>query len=222
MTDGASPPSGPSKPLKRGNKARDATRILLVMYHEAGYAIVASLLPGVDPVHKISIVQRGSAALGHTLQLPVEEHYLVTRQALLNQLAVLLGGRSAEETVFQEISTGAQNDLQRATDLARAMVAEYGMSEALGPVAFKGRARQRFLEAPGLEPEPFVEETAHLIDNEIKQLIVDAHTRASDILRERRSVLIALARRLMEQEVVEGTEVRDLIELTSSSAPQAA
>ena len=91
--------------------------------------------------------------------------------------------------MFQEISTGAQNDLQRATDLARAMVAEYGMSEALGPVAFKGRSRQRFLEVPGLEPEPFAEETARQIDAEIKQLVVDAHTRASDILRERRSVL---------------------------------
>jgi cell division protease FtsH len=194
----------------------------IVAYHEAGHAIVASVLPGVDPVHKISIVQRGYEALGHTLQLPVEEHYLVTRQALLNQLAVLLGGRSAEETVFQEISTGAQNDLQRATDLARAMVAEYGMSETLGPVAFKGRARQRFLDAPGLEPEPFAEETARQIDSEIKQLVIDAHTRASDILRERRGALSALARRLMEQEVVDGAEVRALIEQTSSSAPQAA
>ena len=110
---------------------------------------------------------------------------LVTRQALLNQLAVLLGGRSAEEIAFQKISTGAQNDLQRATDLARAMVAEYGMSEALGPVAFKGRNRQRFLEVRGLEPEAFAEETARQIDSEIKQLVVDAHTRASDILRDR-------------------------------------
>jgi cell division protease FtsH len=207
--------------LKR-KRVMSTHELEIVAYHEAGHAIVASVLPGVDPVHKISIVQRGSEALGHTLQLPVEEHYLVTRQALLNQLAVLLGGRSAEETVFQEISTGAQNDLQRATDLARAMVAEYGMSEVLGPVAFKGRARQRFLEAPGLEPEPFADETARQIDSEIKQLVIDAHTRASDILRERRSVLSALARRLMEQEVVDGAEVRALIEQTSSSAPQAA
>ncbi len=194
----------------------------IVAYHEAGHAIVASVLPGVDPVHKVSIVQRGYEALGHTLQLPAEEHYLVTRQALLNQLAVLLGGRSAEEIVFQEISTGAQNDLQRATDLARSMVTEYGMSEALGPVAFKGRSRQRFLEVPGLEPEPFAEETARQIDSEIKQLVVDAHMRASDILRDRRSILGTLAQRLMEQEVVEGAEVRALIEQTSSSAPQAA
>jgi cell division protease FtsH len=194
----------------------------IIAYHEAGHAIVASVLPGVDPVHKISIVQRGYEALGHTLQLPVEEHYLATRQALLNQLAVLLGGRSAEEIAFQEISTGAQNDLQRATDMARSMVAEYGMSEALGPVAFKGRNRQRFLEVSGLEPEPFAEETARQIDTEFKQLVVEAHTRATDILRGRRGVLGTLARRLMEQEVVEGADVRALIEQKSSTAPQAA
>jgi cell division protease FtsH len=192
----------------------------IVAYHEAGHAIVASVLPGVDPVHKISIVQRGYEALGHTLQLPAEEHYLVTRQALLNQLAVLLGGRSAEEIAFQEISTGAQNDLQRATDLARAMVAEYGMSEALGPVAFKGRNRQRFLEGPGLEAEPFAEETARQVDSEIKQLVVDAHTRASNILRDRRSILGTLARRLIEQEVVEGAEVRALVTQVSLSDPE--
>jgi cell division protease FtsH len=183
----------------------------IVAYHEAGHAIAASVLPGVDPVHKISIVQRGYEALGHTLQLPAEEHYLVTRQALLNQLAVLLGGRSAEEIVFHEISTGAQNDLQRATDLARAMVAEYGMSDALGPVAFKGRSRQRFLEVPGLEPEPFAEETARQIDSEIKRLLVDAHTRAAGILHERRDILGVLAERLIREEVVEGAEVRSLV-----------
>jgi cell division protease FtsH len=194
----------------------------IVAYHEAGHAIVASILPGVDPVHKISIVQRGYEALGHTLQLPAEEHYLVTRQALLNQLAVLLGGRSAEEIVFHEISTGAQNDLQRATDLARSMVAEYGMSDLLGPVAFKGRSRQRFIEVPGLEPEAFAEDTARQIDSEIKQFVVDAHTRASDILRGQRTVLDTLARRLMEQEVVEGAEVRALVHPGSSSAPKAA
>jgi len=194
----------------------------MVAFHEAGHAIVASVLPDVDPVHKISIVQRGYEALGHTLQLPAEERYLVTRRALLSQLAVLLAGRSAEEIVFQEISTGAQNDLQRATELARSMVTEYGMSDALGPVAFKGRNRQRFLEIPGLEPEPFAEDTARQIDAEIKQLIVQAHTRASDILRERRSILDVLAARLMEQEVVEGADVRALVGQGSSSDSQAA
>ena len=194
----------------------------IVAYHEAGHAIVASVLPDVDPVHKISIVQRGYEALGHTLQLPAGEHYLVTRHALLNQLAVLLGGRSSEEIVFEEISTGAQNDLQRATELARAMVAEYGMSDTLGPVAFKGRSRQRFLDVPGLEPEPFAEDTARQIDAEIKKLLVDAHTRAADILRGQRSILDTLARRLMEQEVVDGAEVRALVGPRPSTALRAA
>jgi cell division protease FtsH len=183
----------------------------IVAYHEAGHAIVASVLPGVDPVHKISIVQRGYEALGHTLQLPVQERLLVTRQALLDQLAVLLGGRSAEELVFEEISTGAQNDLQRATDLARAMVAEYGMSEVVGPVAFKGRTRPRFLDVPGLEPEPFAQETARQIDAEIKRLVVEAHERATALLGGRRDALTAVARQLVEQEVVEGAEVRALL-----------
>jgi len=188
----------------------------LVAYHEAGHALVASLLPGVDPVHKISIVQRGYEALGHTLQLPIEERFLASRQALRNQLAVLLGGRSAEELVFHEVSTGAQNDLQRATDLARAMVAEYGMSEVIGPVAYKGSPRQRFLDVGGPIPDPFAEDTAKQIDAEIKQLLVEAHDRALAILRERRATLTLLAKRLLEQEVVEGTEVRAIIERSSS------
>ena len=118
----------------------------IVAYHESGHAIVATVLPGLDPVHKISIVQRGFGALGYTMQLPLEDRYLMTRQDLLSQLAVLLGGRSAEEIAFGEISTGAQNDLQRATDIARAMVTEFGMSEALGAVNYNGHRRGMFLE----------------------------------------------------------------------------
>jgi cell division protease FtsH len=194
----------------------------IIACHEAGHAIVASVLPDVDPVHKISIVQRGYEALGHTLQLPTEEHYLVTRHALLNQLAVLLGGRAAEEIVFQEISTGAQNDLQRATDLARAMVAEYGMSQTLGPVAFGSRNRPRFLDIPGFEPEPFAEETAKQIDVEIKQLIVDAHTRALEVLNSHRAGLDAVAKQLIEREVVDGADVRAIVTAKAPSAPRAA
>jgi cell division protease FtsH len=187
----------------------------IVAYHEAGHAIVASVLPGVDPVHKISIVQRGVDALGHTLQLPAEEHYLVTRGVLLNQLAVWLGGRSAEELVFREISTGAQNDLQRATQLARAMVTEYGMSDAVGPVAFTPGRRQRFLEGASPEPDVCAEDTARRIDSEVRQLVVDAHVTASDILRQRRAALEALARQLLEKEVVEGSDVRAIVERTA-------
>ena len=120
----------------------------IVAYHESGHAIVASVVPGLDPVHKISIVQRGFGALGYTMQLPLEDRYLVTRTDLLGQLAVLLGGRTAEEIAFGEISTGAQNDLQRATDIARAMVTEFGMSDALGAVNYEGQKRARFLDMP--------------------------------------------------------------------------
>src|SRR5213078_296950 len=120
----------------------------IVAYHESGHAIVATVLPGLDPVHKISIVQRGFGALGYTMQLPLEDRYLLTREDLLSQLAVLLGGRSAEEIAFGRVSTGAQNDLQRATDIARAMVTEYGMSDVLGAVSYNGHQRPMFLENP--------------------------------------------------------------------------
>src|SRR6476619_1868709 len=120
----------------------------IVAYHESGHAIVASVLPGLDPVHKISIVQRGFGALGYTMQLPLEDRYLLTREDLLSQLAVLLGGRSAEEIAFGRISTGAQNDLQRATDIARSMVTEFGMSDLVGLVNHNGHKRNPFLEKP--------------------------------------------------------------------------
>ena len=115
----------------------------IVAYHESGHAIVASVLPGLDPVHKISIVQRGFGALGYTMQLPLEDRYLLTREDLLSQLSVLLAGRSAEEIAFGRISTGAQNDLQRATDIARAMVTEFGMSELLGAVNYTATSARR-------------------------------------------------------------------------------
>jgi cell division protease FtsH len=184
----------------------------MVAAHEAGHAVVASVLPGVDPVHKISIVQRGYEALGHTLQLPSEERYLRTRDELRNQLAVWLGGRAAEELVFQEISTGGHNDLQHATDVARAMVAEYGMSDAVGPVAVNTRARTPFLPVPGMErPETIAEETAREVDLEVKALMTDAHARALQILREHRTTLDAVVKLLLEREVVEGDEVRRLL-----------
>src|SRR4029434_9535667 len=118
----------------------------IVAYHESGHAIVASVLPGLDPVHKISIVQRGFGALGYTMQLPLEDRYLMTRRDLQNQLAVLLGGRRADEVALGEISTGAQNDLQRASDIARAMVTEWGMSDSIGAINYAGEKRTRYLE----------------------------------------------------------------------------
>ncbi len=184
----------------------------IVAYHESGHAIVATMLPNLDPVHKISIVQRGFGALGYTLQLPLEDRYLMTRSDLFSQLSVLLGGRSAEEIAFDEISTGAQNDLQRATDIARAMVTEFGMSDALGAVAYDGHRRNAFLDNP-FAPERghYAEETALKIDLEVKRILTEAHERARQILRERRGTLDALSERLLEKEVIEAEELKAII-----------
>ncbi|MEQ1758635.1 MAG: ATP-dependent zinc metalloprotease FtsH [Vicinamibacterales bacterium] len=184
----------------------------IVAYHESGHAIVATALPGMDPVHKISIVQRGFGALGYTMQLPLEDRYLLQRRDLLNQLAVLLGGRTAEEIALGEISTGAQNDLQRATDIARSMVTEWGMSEALGAIHFDGAKRSRFLDIPmGPERGAYAEDTARLIDSEVKRIMTDAHDDARRIITERREMLEAVTRRLLSQEVMEGRELRQMM-----------
>ncbi|MGE4055774.1 MAG: ATP-dependent zinc metalloprotease FtsH [Vicinamibacterales bacterium] len=184
----------------------------IVAYHESGHAIVASVLPGTDPVHKISIVQRGFGALGYTMQLPLEDRYLMTRTDLLHQLAILLGGRTAEEIALGDISTVAQNDLQRATDIARAMVAEFGMSDAIGIASYDGHSRNRFLDI-GLVQErgQYGEDTARQIDAEVKRILTEAHARATAILTERRPALETITRRLLTVEVMEGDELRSLL-----------
>jgi cell division protease FtsH len=192
----------------------------IVAYHESGHAIVASVLPGLDPVHKISIVARGFGALGYTMQLPLEDRYLLTRTDLLNQLSVLLGGRSAEEIVFGEVTTGAQNDLQRATDIARAMVTEFGMSETLGAVNYNGHKRSQFLDLPfGQEGGNYAEETALKIDTEIKAILTEAHETARRTLRDRRDVLDRVSERLLEKEVIESDELKALMESAAGSQP---
>ena len=191
----------------------------IVAYHESGHAIVASMLPGLDPVHKISIVQRGFGALGYTMQLPLEDRYLMTRGDLLGQLAVLLGGRTAEEIALGDISTGAQNDLQRATDIARAMVTEFGMSDSIGAINYDGNKRARFLDIPmPAERGLYAEDTAQKIDAEIKRIMGEAHATAHRILTERRDRLEAVTRRLLEIEVMEGDELRQLLGITPATA----
>jgi cell division protease FtsH len=184
----------------------------IVAYHESGHAIVASVLPGLDPVHKISIVARGFGALGYTMQLPLEDRYLMTRADLLGQLAVLLGGRSADEIAFGEISTGAQNDLQRATDIARAMVTEFGMSDSLGAVNYNGHKRSAFLETGFIQERgSYAEDTAQQIDAEVKRILTEAHDQARQVLRDRRDILDELSKRLLDREVIEGEELRELL-----------
>src|SRR5688500_16817354 len=161
-----------------------------VAYHESGHAIVASVLPGLDPVHKISIVQRGFGALGYTMQLPLEDRYLMTRSDLEGQLAVLLAGRTAEEIALGEISTGAQNDLQRATDIARAMVTGFGMSDSTGAVNYDGNKRARFLDIPLPQDRGlYAEETARQIDSEVRRILPEAHDSARQILTDPRDNL---------------------------------
>jgi cell division protease FtsH len=184
----------------------------IVAFHESGHAIVASVLPGLDPVHKISIIGRGFGALGYTMQLPLEDRYLMTRKDLQSELAVLLGGRSAEEIAFGEISTGAQNDLQRATDIARSMVTEFGMSDELGAVNYNGHKRGAFLDTPFMQERGnYAEDTAQKIDAEVKRILTEAHNEARRILRERRHVLDELSERLLVKEVIESDELMELM-----------
>ncbi|HSL21667.1 MAG TPA: ATP-dependent zinc metalloprotease FtsH, partial [Vicinamibacterales bacterium] len=192
----------------------------IVAFHESGHAIVASVLPGLDPVHKISIVQRGFGALGYTMQLPTEDRYLMTSTDLLNQLSVLLAGRSAEEIAFGEVSTGAQNDLMRATEIARAMVTEFGMSDKLGAINYDGHKRPTFLDIPlPRERGAFSEETAQLIDSEVKRIMTFAHDQARRVLSERRAVLETLSERLLVKEVIEAEELREIIGIVPPKDP---
>jgi cell division protease FtsH len=191
----------------------------IVAYHESGHAIVASVLPDMDPVHKISIVQRGFGALGYTMQLPLEDRYLMTRNDLQSQLAVLLAGRTAEEIALGEISTGAQNDLQRATDIARAMVTEFGMSDELGAINYDGNKRPRFLDLPLPQDRGlYGEETAQKIDVEIKRILNEAHATARQVLSNNRDKLENVTRRLLEVEVMEGDELRQILAPASGTA----
>ncbi len=181
-----------------------------VAYHEAGHALVAAHLPYADPVHRVSIVPRGVAALGYTLQLPTEDRYLMTRSELLDRLAVLLGGRAAEEMVYGEVSTGAQNDLEKATEIARAMVMDYGMSDILGPQTFRKR-ESLFIEPMWRHREDISEETARIIDKEVAKIIQEAYQKAQKVLKERRKGLEKLAHTLLEKETLEGDELKLLL-----------
>ncbi|HXZ37632.1 MAG TPA: ATP-dependent zinc metalloprotease FtsH [Thermodesulfobacteriota bacterium] len=183
----------------------------IVAFHESGHAIVAESVEHADPVHKITIIPRGIAALGYTQQQPTEDRYLMTKSELLDRMAVLLGGRVAEELIFGEISTGAQNDLQRATDMARSMVTEYGMSERLGLVTYERERRPMFLPESFGPSKVYSEEKAAEIDEEVSKVVEDCHQRVRRILGEKREVLNRLARLLLEKEVVQGDEMRALM-----------
>jgi len=184
----------------------------IIAYHEMGHALVAKRLPGADPVHKVSIIPRGHRALGYTLQLPEEDKYLVSKKELYDRITILLGGRVAEELVFGDVTTGAQNDLERATSIAREMVTEYGMSERLGPVTLGRKERQVFLGRDLLEDRNYSEEVAYAIDQEVRRIVEDCYNRAREILQSERDRLDRLVEVLIEREVLEGPELNRLLE----------
>ncbi len=183
----------------------------IVAYHESGHALVAKLLPNCDPVHKVSIIPRGSAALGYTLQLPTEDRYLVSRSELMERLSVLLAGRVAEEITFEDVTTGAQNDLERATKIARQMVTEFGMSDTIGPMTLGKKEQQVFLGRDIAENRNYSEEVAFQIDKEVEKIIETAYKRAKDILIKNNSELKKIAKNLLEKETLEGEELDNLL-----------
>jgi cell division protease FtsH len=181
-----------------------------IAYHEAGHAICAAVFTPKEKVHRVSIIPRGVAALGYTLQLPEEEKYLLTKEELLAKVCVLFGGRIAEELVFGEVSTGAQNDLEKATEIARAMVLDYGMSEVLGPQTFRKR-EHLFLDVPFKERELVSEETARLIDEEISKILKSCYDKTKELLQAEREKLDRMVELLLQKEVLEGEELEKIL-----------
>jgi len=204
--------------LAKRNRVMNPREKEIVAYHETGHALVAEALPTTDKVHRVSIIPRGIGALGYTMQLPTEDRYLMTKTELEDRMAVMMGGRVAEEVIFDEISTGAQNDLFRATDVARSMVREYGMSAHLGPITFERERRPLFLETvmpPGTKD--YSEATAQEIDREVANLVDRAYRRAKEILERERPLLEKAAKILLEKEVLEGEELRAILNSTAKT-----
>jgi cell division protease FtsH len=179
-------------------------------YHEAGHTMVARLIPGTDPVHKVSIIPRGMA-LGVTLQLPTADRYSYDREHLLNNIAILLGGRAAEEIALKHMTTGAGNDLERATALARKMVCEWGMSDAMGPLSYGKKEEQIFLGREIAQHRDYSEHTAVEIDNEVKRIVMDNYHRAKMLIQEREAVLHGLARALLEKETLDAADIDAIV-----------
>jgi cell division protease FtsH len=206
--------------LEKKNRLINPKEREIVAYHEMGHAVVASTLPGTDPVKKISIIPRGIAALGYTMQTPTEDRFLMNKSELLNRIATLLGGRAAEEIVFEDISTGAHNDLARATDIARSMVKEYGMSAKVGQIYFAREKRNQFLNIPTEGAVEYSEATAELIDSEVREIINSQYKRTMEILLEKRDVLDEGAKILLEKEKIEGDELKALMKMSLSETPK--
>ena len=208
--------------LEKKNRVLSPDEKKRVAYHELGHALVATALPGTDNVHKISIIPRGVAALGYTMQLPTEDRFLMTESELENRVATLLGGRVAEELIFDEVSTGAHDDLSKATDIARSMVKTFGMSARLGQVSLEKDRRGLMLQSP-IEPisrPEYSEQTARAIDDEVRRIIDEQRERVAEILSRRRQVLVRAAQLLLAKETISGQELRDLMTAQESEPEQ--
>ena len=200
---------------QRKSRIMSDTEKKIVAYHESGHAVVAKMLPSTDPVHKVSIVSRGHA-LGYTLQLPREDRHLTSRSDILNRLAVLLGGRCAEELAFSEMTTGASDDLSKASAYAVRMVTEFGMSDKIGPLSLKEPDREIFLGRDMSKGAGYSESTAELIDSEVKRIVLEAHAKARELLTANRQKLDVLAAKLMEVEFMSGDEIDALFQAAAA------
>ena len=199
--------------LQKKSRVMNPKEKKTIAYHESGHALIAELVPGADPVSKVSIIPRGIAALGYTQQTPTEDRYLMTRSELLARIHVLLGGRVAEEMVFNDVSTGAQNDLQRATEIARTMVTQFGMSDKLGLVSLEGPRTPLFLPVSVQSAKDYSDDTARLIDAEVKQILADTHHKVKEILATHRAALEELGQLLLKKEVVDRPELQAILKV---------
>ncbi|MEA5468454.1 ATP-dependent zinc metalloprotease FtsH4 [Spirulina sp. 06S082] len=209
--------------LEKKSRVLNEKEKKIVAYHEVGHALVGALMPGGGKVSKISIVPRGMAALGYTLQMPTEDRFLMSEAELRDQIATLLGGRAAEEVVFGSITTGAANDLQRATDLAERMVTTYGMSKVLGPLAYEKGQQNSFLGEGGMiNPRRNVSDsTAKAIDAEVKEIVEKGHHQAIAILENNRELLEAIAQEILAEEVIEGKKLQEFLDRANAVEPVA-
>ena len=209
--------------LERKSRLMSPKEKRIVAWHETGHALVASMLPGTNPVHRISIIPRGIAALGYTMQLPTEDRFLMTKSELENKIAVLLGGRVSEEICFGEISTGARDDLRKATDIAKGMIMAYGMSEKLGQVSFDRDSQPLFLQqGMGRAAAEYSEETAREIDAEVREIIAGQHARVTQLLKEQLPSLQKAAVFLISKETISGDELKAIVAEQKRQAESAA
>ncbi|MFW6104662.1 MAG: ATP-dependent zinc metalloprotease FtsH [Candidatus Bipolaricaulota bacterium] len=183
-----------------------------IAYHESGHALIGKLLPNADPVHKISIIPRSNGALGFTLQLPLEEKFLVSKSELLDKLTTLLGGRTAEELIYDEVTTGAQDDFKKVTDIAKRMVVQYGMSEKLGPINLGRENGNVFLGEEIVKSNEHSEEVSSMVDKEIRKIVESCHSKAQNILTQNKEILKKLAEELIEVEELEGDQLEEILD----------